>query len=153
MIIISAGVVMNVITGVIFAAIAFGYGVSYSPAIVGGVMPGGPAWQAGIEPGGKVVSVGTFNDENMHFREMKIEILTVGLEQPDEPIDIDIQYDDGIARLQTSQPVAPRCERREDDRIGDSDFHHVIERDVRFSADRRGSGANRGGRRSIDRCV
>ncbi len=95
MIIISAGVVMNVITGVIFAAIAFGYGVSYSPAIVGGVMPGGPAWQAGIEPGGKVVSVGTFTDENMHFREMKIEILTVGLDQPDTPIDIEIQYDDG----------------------------------------------------------
>ena len=40
MIIISAGVVMNVITGVLFAALAFGYGVSYSPAIVGGVDAG-----------------------------------------------------------------------------------------------------------------
>ncbi len=32
MVIISAGVVMNVITGVLFAAIAYGYGISYIPA-------------------------------------------------------------------------------------------------------------------------
>lgn len=95
MIIISAGVVMNVITGVIFAAIAYGYGVSYSPAIVGGVMPGGPAWQAGIEPGGQVVSVGTWQDDQMHFREMRLEILTEGLKNPDQPLDLAIRYDDG----------------------------------------------------------
>jgi regulator of sigma E protease len=110
MIIISAGVVMNVITGVIFAAIAFGYGVSFSPAIVGGVMPGGPAWQAGIEPGGKVVSVGTFSDENMHFREMKIEILTVGLDQPDAPLDIDIKYDDGNRKFKLRSQARPDFE-------------------------------------------
>ena len=96
MIIISAGVVMNVITGVLFAALAYGYGVSYSPAVVGGVVPGGPAWQAGIEPGGKVVSVGTWTDPEMHFREMKMEILTDGLENPDKPIDVEIEYEDGI---------------------------------------------------------
>ena len=96
MIIISAGVVMNVITGVLFAALAYGYGVSYSPAIVGGVVPGGPAWQAGIEPGGKVISVGTWSDPEMHFREMKMEILTDGLENPDKPIDVEIEYENGI---------------------------------------------------------
>ena len=42
-----------------------------------------------------MVSVGTFSDEDMHFREMKIEILTVGLDAPDAPIDVDIKYDDG----------------------------------------------------------
>ncbi|MDE0864894.1 MAG: site-2 protease family protein [Rubripirellula sp.] len=96
MIIISAGVIMNVITGVLFAAIAYGYGVSYSPAIVGSVVPGGPAWKAGIEPGGKVISVGTWSDSEMHFREMKMEILTDGLENPDKPIDVEIQYDSGV---------------------------------------------------------
>lgn len=100
MIIISAGVVMNVITGVLFAALAYGYGVSYSPAVVGGVVPGGPAWQAGIEPGGKVVSVGTWTDPEMHFREMKMEILTDGLENPDKPIDVEIEYEDGIRDFQ-----------------------------------------------------
>ena len=96
MVIISAGVVMNVITGVLFAAIAYGYGISYNPAIVGGVTPGGPAWQAGVEPGGKVVSVGTWSDDEMHFREMRMEILTKGLEYPDQPINLSVKYDDGV---------------------------------------------------------
>ena len=100
MIIISAGVVMKVITGVIFAAIAYGFGVSYSPAVVGGVMPGGPAWQAGIEPGGQVVSVGTWQDDQMHFREMRLEILTEGLKNPDEPLDLAIRYDEGARHFQ-----------------------------------------------------
>ena len=95
MIIISAGVVVNVITGILFAAIAYGYGVQYSPAIVGGVTPGGPAWQAGVEPGGKVVSVGDWSDQDMHFREMRMEILTQGLDAPDTPIDLVVQYDNG----------------------------------------------------------
>ncbi len=93
MIIISSGVVMNVITGIIFAAIAFGYGVTYTPAIVGGVTPGGPAWQAGVQPGGKVMSVADYKAQNMHFREMQTEILHAGLDQPDKPIDLAIKYD------------------------------------------------------------
>tara|TARA_R110002049_G_scaffold27321_2_gene94176 strand:+ start:351445 stop:353559 length:2115 start_codon:yes stop_codon:yes gene_type:complete len=96
MIIISAGVVMNVITGVLFAAIAYGYGVNYTPAIIGGVTPGGPAWQAGIQPGGEVKQVGTLHDDQMHFREMRTAIVMAGVKSPDEPIDVSIQYDDGI---------------------------------------------------------
>lgn len=95
MIIISAGVVMNMITGVIFAAIAFGVGVEYNPAVVGSVTPGGPAWQAGMEPGGQVVSIGDWSDPKMHFLEMRKEILTRGLEAPDAPINIGINYEDG----------------------------------------------------------
>ncbi len=96
MIIISAGVVMNVLTGVLFAAIAFGYGVAYNPAIIGGVTPGGPAWQAGIQPGGQVVSVGSLEDDQMHFREMRLAILTAGIDDPTKPVDLSIQYDDGV---------------------------------------------------------
>ena len=107
MIIMSAGVVVNVITGILFAAIAFGYGVQYSPAIVGGVTPGGPAWQAGVEPGGKVVSVGSWSDEDMHFREMRMEILTQGFDSPDVPIDLTVKYDHGVRKFELlgqSQP-------------------------------------------------
>ncbi|QDT07893.1 Metalloprotease MmpA [Rubripirellula lacrimiformis] len=107
MIIISAGVVVNVITGVLFAAIAFGYGVTYSPAVVGGVTPGGPAWQAGIEPGGKVIAVGELKDDQMHFREMKMEILTQGFETPDQPIDVAIQYDDGVRNFKLQPKALP----------------------------------------------
>ena len=95
MIIISAGVVMNVVTGVIFAAIAFGFGVPYTPAIVGGVTPGGPAWQAGVRPGGQVTAVDQYEAEAMHFREMQTEILSAGIEDSDKPVDITVRYDDG----------------------------------------------------------
>ncbi|WP_186775370.1 site-2 protease family protein [Rubripirellula tenax] len=108
MIIISAGVVVNVITGVLFAALAFGFGVTYSPAIVGGVTPGGPAWQAGIEPGGKVISIGSLQDDKMHFREMRMEILTQGFEKPDQPLDVAIQYDDGVRNFQLLPESVPQ---------------------------------------------
>ncbi|GAA5507793.1 site-2 protease family protein [Novipirellula caenicola] len=98
MIIISAGVVMNLITGVLFAAIAYGYGVTYNPSIIGGVTPGGPAWQAGIEPGGQVVSVGGLTDDQMHFREMRMAILTEGLDNPEKPISLAIRYDEGVRK-------------------------------------------------------
>jgi regulator of sigma E protease len=92
MIIMSAGVFMNVVTGALFAAIAYHYGVPYTPAVIGGVTPGGPAWQAGIEPGGQVVSVDGMDDSQMHFREMRSAILHAGLETPDRPIPITVGY-------------------------------------------------------------
>ncbi len=49
--IISAGVIMNLITAAIFFTIAFGMGVKKPAPIVGAVTPGGPAWKAGILPG------------------------------------------------------------------------------------------------------
>ena len=93
MIIMSAGVFMNVVTGAMFAAAAFFYGVPYTPAIIGGVTPGGPAWQAGIEPGGQVVSVDGMDDAQMHFREMQSAILHAGLETPDRPIPLTVAFD------------------------------------------------------------
>lgn len=95
MIIISAGVFMNVITGVIFAAIAFGYGVTYTPAVVGSVTPGGPAWKAGVQPGGQVVAVADYKSENMHFRNMQSEVFHAGLDKPEDPLSVSIRYPDG----------------------------------------------------------
>jgi regulator of sigma E protease len=59
MAIISAGVIMNVIFAFIFAAIAYGMGVTYLPCIVSETVPGAPAWRAGIEPGDEVVQIGS----------------------------------------------------------------------------------------------
>ncbi|MFG0290668.1 MAG: site-2 protease family protein [Rhodopirellula sp. JB044] len=93
MIIISAGVVMNVITGILFAAIAFFYGVPYTPAIVGGVTPGGAAWTAGVQPGGLVTSIAhSDEDTQMHFSKMQTAIMTEGMDNPDEPIDVRFSY-------------------------------------------------------------
>ncbi len=57
MAIISAGVTMNLITAILFFAIAFHYGVQVSPPIVGEVRPGMPAWIAGIESGDRIEKI------------------------------------------------------------------------------------------------
>jgi regulator of sigma E protease len=62
MAIISAGVIMNIIFAFIFAVIAYGMGVPYSPAIVSETSPGSPAWQAGLEPGDEIVKIGDRSD-------------------------------------------------------------------------------------------
>ncbi|MGH7199396.1 MAG: RIP metalloprotease RseP, partial [Planctomycetaceae bacterium] len=51
MAIISAGVIMNIITAALFFAVAFLIGIEADSPIIGSVDPGTPAWVAGIEPG------------------------------------------------------------------------------------------------------
>src|SRR3954470_8119636 len=62
MAIISAGVVMNVLFALIFAAAAHGLGASSLPSVVSETVPGSPAWQAGIEPGDEIVQIGARRD-------------------------------------------------------------------------------------------
>ena len=57
MAIISAGVMMNIITAVLFFAVAFGIGIKSSPAVVGNVHVGMPAWAAGIELGDTITRI------------------------------------------------------------------------------------------------
>ncbi len=57
MAIISAGVIFNLFFAVIFAAIAFHSGVDYAPVVIGGVTPGGPAWEEDIT-GARIVRIG-----------------------------------------------------------------------------------------------
>lgn len=49
MLIISAGVIMNLIFAVIFATLAFRFGVNYEPPVVGSTLPGSPAWQNNLD--------------------------------------------------------------------------------------------------------
>ena len=67
MAIISAGVVMNLLTAVLFFAVALGLGLGAWPATVGRVTTGGPAWTAGVQTGDRLERVGgrpveTFSD-------------------------------------------------------------------------------------------
>lgn len=55
--IISAGVIMNVITGCMFYMVAFRLGVETSPPQVGSLQIGKPAWQKGIRPGDTLSSI------------------------------------------------------------------------------------------------
>lgn len=57
MAIISAGVIMNIITGTMFFAIVFGAGQESIPPKVGYVQPGLPAWINGVREGDTIYSI------------------------------------------------------------------------------------------------
>ena len=57
MAIISAGVIMNIITGLGFFAMAYRLGVPFMPAVVGFVVAGGPAYESGIRPGDEITAI------------------------------------------------------------------------------------------------
>ena len=61
MAIISAGVIMNIIFAFVFAVIAFGVGVPYTPCIVTGTSPGSAAYQAAIRPGDEILAIDELN--------------------------------------------------------------------------------------------
>ncbi len=57
MAIISAGVIMNVITGFLFVTIGYWSGVNERSPVLGGVVPGFPAWTAGMTAGDRIEKI------------------------------------------------------------------------------------------------
>ncbi len=57
MAIISAGVIMNVVTGFLFYVICYRMGVKEESPIIGAVAPGFPAWNAGLRAGDRIESI------------------------------------------------------------------------------------------------
>ncbi|HEX5445530.1 MAG TPA: site-2 protease family protein, partial [Pirellulales bacterium] len=70
MAIISAGVIMNVIFAFVASSIAFGMGVEQIACVVGGVVPGSPAWKSGIEAGDRITQMGS--EKNPIFRDIQM---------------------------------------------------------------------------------
>jgi regulator of sigma E protease len=68
MAIISAGVIMNVIFAFVFAVIAYGMGVKYTPCVVGAVVPGSPAWEANVQVGDEIIEIAGV--EQPRFRDL-----------------------------------------------------------------------------------
>jgi regulator of sigma E protease len=97
MAIISAGVVMNILFGLICFAVAYLVGVPFGPATVGSVTPGWPAWQAGLEPGDRIVKINghphpsyeTFQKQVM-FTRPGIETVHLDVERGDKSLSFDI---------------------------------------------------------------
>ena len=88
MIIISAGVVMNLISGMLFAAVAYHMGVSYTPCIVGGTAPGSPAWVAGLAPEDKILQIGRDGQPSEYLRFVKDLMPKVMLNGSDRAMDL-----------------------------------------------------------------
>jgi regulator of sigma E protease len=91
MIIISAGVVMNLVSAVFLAGAAYFFGVPYTPSVVGNPTAGGPAWLAGFQSGDQVVRVGSAKDDhNMRFEDMTVGFIIHGLDEQDKPLEVQV---------------------------------------------------------------
>lgn len=55
--IVSAGVIMNFLTAIVFYGLSMGSGMAYESPIVGEVSPGDGAWVAGVQTGDRLVQV------------------------------------------------------------------------------------------------
>jgi membrane-associated protease RseP (regulator of RpoE activity) len=73
MLIISAGVIMNVLFGCLaFVAVYRLHGIERTTAVIGGIEAGGPAWQSGIRSAETVTRIG--NAENPYFEDLKVRV-------------------------------------------------------------------------------
>jgi regulator of sigma E protease len=87
MIIISAGVVMNLIFAVVFAALAYTMGVRYVPSVIGETVADSPAWRQGIQPEDQILQIDRrwHPDEHLRFRrDLMPQVLLNGGEKPME---------------------------------------------------------------------
>lgn len=69
--IISAGVINNMVSAVLFFIIAFMFGVQYQPAVIGQVVPGMPAWQGGLRLGDRLTKVAGREDQKLRFVDVR----------------------------------------------------------------------------------
>jgi regulator of sigma E protease len=69
--IISAGVLMNLMSAILFFIIAFLSGVEHEPAVIGSVVPGMPGWEAGLRPGDRLTRVGSRDYPDLSFMDLR----------------------------------------------------------------------------------
>lgn len=102
MAIISAGVIMNLIFGVLLAALAYGMGVPETPAIIGGTSPGSPAWEK-LMPGMRAVRFGDKGStyEYHRFEDIRRRVVFAGADKEMKILFRDL---DGSERLHSLKP-------------------------------------------------
>ena len=89
--IISAGVVMNLIFAVIFSAVAYRMGVSYTPCIVGSTSPGLSAWKHDLQTGDRILQMGSEGEPSDHLRFDKDMVVTVMMTGANQNLDLLVQ--------------------------------------------------------------
>lgn len=105
MLIMSAGVIVNMVFAVIFASIAFLFGVSYRPALVGDTVAGSPAWENNLS-GTQILEINGSNTQDRYFPfdEVSHTIMVSGGKQP---IQLEIKRPESSAQTErlSIQPV------------------------------------------------
>jgi regulator of sigma E protease len=81
LLIISAGVIMNLIFAVIFGMVAYRMGVIYTPCLVGSTSPGLSAWEVGFQTGDRIVQLGRDGIRSPHLRfdkDLMVKVMMTG---------------------------------------------------------------------------
>lgn len=89
--IISAGVIMNLIFAVIFGMVAYRMGVSYTPTVVGAASPGFSAWEVGLETGDRILQLGREGEPSRNLRFDKDMMIQVAMTGAGQQMDLLVQ--------------------------------------------------------------
>ncbi|MCS7270757.1 MAG: site-2 protease family protein, partial [Gemmataceae bacterium] len=100
MLIISAGVIMNVLLGMVCFVAAYWHGVKEIPAIIGGVESGSAAWRAGLRADDEIVQIGS--RERPFFDDLRPIVMSTAA---GEQVELRVQRPDGSL---VSYQVEPR---------------------------------------------
>lgn len=119
MIIISAGVIMNLIFAVLMAAFAYWVGVPYPPTVAGSTLAGSPAWQAGIQTGDQVLKFGDMKEEDPYLRygDFAVSVVMRGFDDKTTPLPMTLLRGDKKVEV-TASPSAKYSKDSDIFRIG-----------------------------------
>lgn len=103
MAIISAGVIMNLIFGVLMGGLAFWLGVPEMPAKVGLSLPGEPAWNAGLVTGDQAIQFGKSGSpyDFLRYQDLQRSVIFNGSKQD---LDVLVRRGDGSTEWLTLRP-------------------------------------------------
>ena len=104
MAIMAAGVIMNVILGLACFVVAYKLGMNYTPPIVGGVIPGSPAYEAGIKVGERIISVD--GREATTFRDLTTASAVTGKNE-----NIRLELEDPVSKRRRTLTIQPSMEK------------------------------------------
>ncbi len=105
MLIMSAGVIMNMVSAVFFAAFAFGFGVSYQPAMVGDTIGGSPAWEKNLS-GAEIIKINGMNTQERYFPFEDL-ASTVMVGGPNQEVLLEIKRPQTQGQIEILPPIKP----------------------------------------------
>ncbi|MBN1844484.1 MAG: site-2 protease family protein [Sedimentisphaerales bacterium] len=103
-IVISAGVFMNVVCAAIVFMFVFARGLDLAPAVVGGVLPDSPAQRAGIRGGDEIIAIDG-KDEHLSFMNVTI---AAAFADEGQKIPITVRHPDGSVETFHVEPEMPK---------------------------------------------